>query len=271
MTDTVEIGITIDRPVADVLRITLDRPQVLNALNPEMVIALNETLEAAAADSDCRVIIITGAGRGFCSGQDMAAAAKRNAGKGPSAADKLVGQERFSSIIRRIRAVPQPVIAGVNGVAAGAGMGIALAADIRIASTTARFLVASVRIGVTGGESGLSYHLPRLIGIGRAGEILMTGRPVEAVEAERIGMVNRLVEPAQLEQALLDQAAALLANSPFSITQTKRLMWRNLDAPDLMSALELEDRTQILASMTDDYKEALAAFAEKRPPRFSGR
>jgi enoyl-CoA hydratase len=163
------------------------------------------------------------------------------------------------------------VIAGVNGVAAGAGMAIAMAADIRIAVTTARFLVASVRIGVTGGESGMSYNLPRLIGIGRAAEILMTGRPVEAAEAERIGMVNRVVAADALDQAVQEQAAALLANSPFSVTQTKRLMWRNLDAADLEAALDLEDRVQILASMTDDYKEALAAFAEKRPPKFSGR
>jgi enoyl-CoA hydratase len=99
----------------------------------------------------------------------------------------------------------------------------------------------------------------------------MTGRPIDAAEADRIGMVNRLVAPEELQQAALDQAAALLANSPFSITQTKRLMWRNLDAADLETALELEDRVQILASMTEDYKEALAAFAEKRPPRFSGR
>ncbi len=264
-------GITLDQPAEAVTRITLDRPEVLNALNPEMVIGLSDALDQVGADPACRVVILTGAGRGFCSGQDMAAAKKRNAGVGPAAAEKLRGQERFSGIIRRIRTIPQPVIAAVNGVAAGAGMGIAMAADIRIATTTARFLVASVRIGVTGGESGLSYHLPRLIGIGRAGEILMTGRPVQAEEAERIGMVNRIVEPEALEQAALEQAAALLANSPFSIAQTKRLMWRNLDAADLASALELEDRVQIVASMTDDYKEALAAFAEKRPPRFTGR
>lgn len=264
-------GITVDSPAEAVTRILLDRPEVLNALSPEMVIAFNDALDAVAADPGCRVVVITGAGRGFCSGQDMAAARKRNAGAGPAAAEKLVGQQRFSRIIARIRALPQPVIAAVNGVAAGAGMGIAAAADIRIASTAARFLVASVRIGVSGGESGLSYNLPRLIGIGRAAEILMTGRPIGAEEAERIGLVNRLVEPAGLDQAVQDQAAALLANSPFSINQTKRLMWRNLDAADLEAALELEDRIQILASMTEDYKEALAAFAEKRPPRFSGR
>lgn len=264
-------GITLDQPAEAVTRITLDRPEVLNALDPEMVVGLSAALDGIGADPGCRVVIITGAGRGFCSGQDMAAAKKRNTGAGPAAAEKLRGQERFSGIIKRIRSIPQPVIAAVNGVAAGAGMGIAMAADIRIAVNTARFLVASVRIGVSGGESGLSYHLPRLIGIGRAGEILMTGRPVQAAEAEQIGMVNRLVAPEELEQAALDQAAALLANSPFSIAQTKRLMWRNLDASDLDSALELEDRVQIVASMTDDYKEALAAFAEKRPPRFTGR
>jgi enoyl-CoA hydratase len=266
-----ESGISLDQPAAAVTRITLDRPDTLNALSPEMVVAFNEALDGIAADPDCRVVIITGAGRGFCSGQDMAAAKKRNTGAGPTAASKLVGQQRFSRIIAKIRALPQPVIAAVNGVAAGAGMAICMAADIRIAVDSVRFLVASVRIGVTGGESGMSYHLPRLIGIGRAAEILMTGRPVHAEEAERIGMVNRLVAPEALEQAALDQAAALLANSPFSIAQTKRLMWRNLDASDLEQALELEDRVQILASMTDDYKEALAAFAEKRPPRFSGR
>jgi len=264
-------GITLEQPAEAVTRIVLDRPDVLNALSPEMVVAFNDALDGIAADPGCRVVVLTGAGRGFCSGQDMAAAKKRNTGAGPSAAEKLVGQQRFSRIIAKIRALPQPVIAAVNGVAAGAGMAIAMTCDIRIASTAARFLVASVRIGVTGGESGLSYNLPRLIGIGRAAEILMTGRPIDAAEADRIGMVNRLVAPEELQQAALDQAAALLANSPFSITQTKRLMWRNLDAADLETALELEDRVQILASMTDDYKEALAAFAEKRPPRFSGR
>ena len=266
-----ESGIRLDHPAKGVTRLLLDRPDVLNALSPEMVVGFNDALDEIAADHACRVLVVTGAGRGFCSGQDMGAAKRRNEGAGPTAAEKLQGQQRFSRIIAKMRALPQPVIAAVNGVAAGAGMAICMAADIRIATVNARFLVASVRIGVTGGESGMSYNLPRLIGIGRAAEILMTGRPIEAAEAERIGMANRVVEPGELDQAVMQQAAALLANSPFSITQTKRLIWRNLDAGDLEAALELEDRVQILASMTDDYKEALAAFAEKRPAHFTGR
>src|SRR5512139_1624952 len=118
-------GITLEQPVEAVTRILLDRPDTLNALSPEMVVAFNDALDAIAADPGCRVVVISGSGRGFCSGQDMAAAKKRNTGAGPSAAEKLVGQQRFSRIIAKIRALPQPVIAAVNGVAAGAGMAIA--------------------------------------------------------------------------------------------------------------------------------------------------
>ena len=152
-----------------------------------------------------------------------------------------------------------------------AGMALALAADIRLASRSARFLNAAVRLGLTAGESGMSYMLPRLIGAARAFEILITGRPVDAEEAERIGLVARLVD----DFALLADAEALarqiLENSPFATKHTKRLIWQNLDAPSFAAAVELENRTQMLASLTDDYKEATAAFTDRRPAQFKGR
>jgi enoyl-CoA hydratase len=170
----------------------------------------------------------------------------------------------------RLRSMPRVVIAAVNGPCAGAGLALALAADIRIAARSARFLVASVRLGLTAGESGITYFLPRLLGASRAFEIMLTGRPVDAPEAERLGLCTQLVEDGAAVGAALALAKTILANSPFSIAHTKRLMWENLDAASFRAAIELENRSQILASLTDDYKEATAAFTEKRAPAFRG-
>lgn len=251
--------------------IRLNRPRQLNALTREMVDQFNATLDRIAQDGSLRAVILTGAGRGFCAGQDVTAADARNRTAPSALVERMYWQERFAAMGERLRAMPQIVIAAVNGPCVGAGMAIALASDVRIIARSARFLNAAVRLGLTAGESGISYLLPRLIGASRAFEILLTGRPIEAEEAERIGLAARLVEDA----ALLDEATAfarqVLANSPFGITHTKRLLWENLDAPSYHMAIELENRSQILASMTDDYKEATAAFTEKRPAKFQGR
>lgn len=224
----------------------------------------------AAGDSACRVVILTGAGRGFCSGQDVAAADARNRTAPSSITERYYWQEQFVGMTRRIRALPQVVVAAVNGPCVGAGMAIALAADVRIIAHEAQFHVAAVRLGLTAGESGISYLLPRLIGASRAFEILLTGRPIDAQEAHRIGLAARLVE----RDALLPEAVAwtemLLRNSPFATRHTKSVMWTNLDAPSFEAAVELENRAQILGSLTNDYKEATAAFTEKRPPAFRG-
>ncbi len=266
-------GETIEVEVAEagIAVLRLNNPARLNAFSRESVALFNRRVDDIAADPAIRALILTGAGRGFCSGQDVTAADARNR-TGPSGlVERLHWQEQFAGMGRRLRAMPQLVVAAVNGPCVGAGLAIALAADMRIATPSARFMVGAVRLGLSAGESGISYLLPRLIGASRAFEIMLTGRAVDAAEAERIGLCVRLVA----EDGLLVEACTLarqvLANSPFAVAHTKRLMWDNLDAGSYDAAIELENRTQILASMTDDYKEATAAFTEKRPPRFTGR
>jgi enoyl-CoA hydratase len=249
----------------------LNRPARLNAFTREMVVEFNGRLDELTEDRECRALILTGTGRGFCSGQDVVAADERNRHAPSGLVERLYWQEQFAGMSERIRALPQVVVAAVNGPCVGVGMAIALAADVRIISRSARFLVAAVRLGLTAGESGISYLLPRLIGASRAFEIMLTGRPIEAEEAERIGLAARLVDDVELPPAAEQWTRDMLANSPFATQHTKRVMWENLDASSFRAALELENRSQILASMTEDYKEATAAFTEKRAARFSGR
>jgi enoyl-CoA hydratase len=263
--------ILVERVEPQIALITLNRPERLNALTRESVAELNAALDALAADPGCRAVVITGAGRGFCSGQDMNASNARNESGASGVIEKLHWQERFSGMGARLRAMPQLVVAAVNGPAVGAGMAIALSADIRLANPSARFLVAAVRIGLTGGESGLSYLLPRLIGASRAFDILLTGRAIEADEAERWGLVRSISDSDTLVEDALAYARTVLQNSPYSVATTKRLMWENLDAASYQAAIEAENRAQILGTMTEDYAEATAAFVAKRPPSFSGR
>ncbi len=262
--------VLVERRADGIAIVTLNRPARLNAVTRESLTLLNLTLDCLAQDRECRAVIITGAGRGFCSGLDLDAANKRNAEGSTGAIDKLYWQEHFAGLGGRLRAMPKLVVAAVNGPAVGVGMALALSADVRIAAPSARFLVASVRLGISAGESGISYLLPRLIGAGRAFDILLTGRPVEAQEAERIGLVLRVTEADNLVADALGYATTVLGNSPFSVAQTKKLMWENLDA-GYSSAVGAENLTQILGTMTRDYAEAAAAFVEKRPPRFEGR
>jgi enoyl-CoA hydratase len=262
--------ILIDRSVAGIAAVSLNRPSQLNALTREMLARFNTALDELAADEDCRAVIIMGSGRAFCAGLDLQAANSRNKQQSSGAVDKLVWQEHFAGLGARLRAMPKLVVAAVNGPAAGVGMALALSADVRIATPSARFLIASVRLGLSAGESGISYLLPRMIGASRAFDILLTGRPIEAAEAERIGLVLRLAEPGDLLAQAIGYAQTVLANSPYSVAQTKKLMWDNLDA-SFAIAIAAENRTQILGTMTRDYAEATAAFMEKRPPRFEGR
>jgi enoyl-CoA hydratase len=180
-------------------------------------------------------------------------------------------QEAYAEAFAGFHLLAKPVVAAVNGAAAGAGLALALAADVRLASPSARFNAAFVRIGLTGGDLGFSWALPRTVGLGHASLIMLTGRLVDAAYAYRIGLVNDVVDPEDLLVASLDLADEIAANSPWGIRLTKQVLQANVDAPSLHAAMELENRNQVLATRTLDMQEALAAFREKRPARFLGR
>ncbi|WP_131746668.1 enoyl-CoA hydratase-related protein [Frankia sp. Cppng1_Ct_nod] len=262
-------SVVVSWPRPSVAQVTLSRPGRLNALTFAMVEELSDTFARLGTGGRARVIVLTGAGRAFCAGLDLAGHVQSTMTRRRGPAERLRGQERFAAMVRTIRAIPQPVVAAVNGAAAGAGMALALAADVRVAAASARFHVAAVKIGLSAGECGISYHLPRYVGSSRAFEIMLTGRPVDGAEADRIGLVSRVVDDADLLDRTLDTAEAICSNSPFAVAMTKKIMWANLEA-GFDAAIELENRTQILASMTADSAEAMQAFIEKRPPVFTG-
>jgi 2-(1,2-epoxy-1,2-dihydrophenyl)acetyl-CoA isomerase len=209
------------------------------------------------------VLILTGAGRAFCAGQDLA---ERMSPDAPPLDVEL--RERYNPIIRAIRAMDQPVIAAVNGVAAGAGASLAFACDLRIAATEARFVLAFGRIGLVP-DSGATWFLPRLIGASRAAELAMVGDPVSADEAVRIGLVHRVVGVEVLAAEARTLADRLAASAPAALAMTKHALDRSWSV-DLDGALNEEARLQGIAGATADHAEGMAAFREKRPPRFSG-
>ncbi|MFT3968382.1 MAG: enoyl-CoA hydratase/isomerase family protein [Sphingobium sp.] len=260
----------LDRQSDAITLIRLNRPDARNALTTDMARRLTALLDDVEADAGCRVVILAAEGAGFCAGLDLKAALS-----GPGAPEGVVDwmalQEVFAGLMKRLHGLRQPVIAAVQGACVGAGFGLALAADIRIAAADARFLVGAVKVGLSAGECGISYHLPRLIGAGRAFEIMLTGRPVAAEEALRLGLASDVAAPEALLDRALETARAIAANAPYSIKHTKQIMWTNLEAPGLDSAIELENHVQVAALMSGDFREAATAFSEKRPPRFTGR
>jgi enoyl-CoA hydratase/carnithine racemase len=259
----------VDQPDEGVTRITLDRPERLNAMNATLVAELHEVLGAIAVDRTCRVVVLTGAGRGFCAGLDLAG---YGAAPGAGGLDRVGAtfstQTDIAALVPRLRSLPQPVIAAVNGAAAGGGLALTLASDIRIAGASARFNVAFVRIGLSGCDIGVSWLLPRLIGASRAWELMLTGRIIDAKEADRIGLVLRVVPDDRLQSAALETASLIAANAPWGVRMTKEVMWSQLEVGSLQAGIDLENRTQVLSSLTTDMQEAVAAFLQKRPPRF---
>jgi enoyl-CoA hydratase len=249
--------------------LTLRRPEKLNALSWAMIDEFNATLAEVAEDDSVRALILTGEGRGFCGGMDLGGPDR--VGTREDTVSIFGRQERLSRMAIALRELPQPAIAAVNGPAAGGGMALALACDVRLCSTLGRFNVAFVRIGLSGCDVGVSHLLPRIVGLGAASELMLTGRQVDAEEALRIGLANSVHEPDQLLDAAADLAEAMARNSPFGLRMTKQVLHRNVDAPSLEAAIELENRTQILTTRTDDMKEALDAFVEKREPEFHNR
>ncbi|MEI2778325.1 MAG: enoyl-CoA hydratase-related protein [Tetrasphaera sp.] len=259
--------ILLDRPVDGVVVATLNRPDRLNAQTDTMFREFERLARALNDDDDLRVVILTGAGRAFCAGFDLDDA-KNLPGLG--ALGFLHQQERAARGLHALRHIRVPLIAAVNGPAAGGGFSLALAADIRIASPTARFNAAFVKIGLTAGDLGVSWLLPRLVGPARANEIAFTGAQVDAEEAERIGLVNKVVPADQLMSECLAMAELIKANSPGGVQLSKRAIQNNLEVASYAAAIELENRGQALLTRSADMPEALAAFLEKRPANFTG-
>lgn len=247
--------------------VTLSRPERLNALTAELMATLELELAALDADERCRVIVITGSGRGFCAGLDLQEgfdADEIDAHGG--AVGGMLAQERVARALTAPRRLATPVIAAVNGPAAGGGLALALSCDIRVAAPTAAFNVAFVKIGLSGCDCGVSWLLPRAVGASAANEMMLTGRPVDAEEALRIGLVSEVADDAV--EAARWTARMIAQNSPFGVAMTKQVMWEALAAPSLDAAIALENRTQVLATLTEDMREAHRAFIERRSPDF---
>jgi enoyl-CoA hydratase len=244
--------VILDRPRVGVAVLRLNRPERLNAINEAMRSELTRAFDTLATDTSVNVVVITGEGRGFCSGIDV-----RDFGPGmleatDPAIDRLRFQESMAALPHAISALPQPVIAAVNGPSVGAGLALCLAADIRICSTTATFGNAAILLGLSGAEMGMSYFLPRIVGSSVAAEWMLTGRTVSAEEADRRGLVSQLVAPDELLDRALEIAGAIADLVPLGVQLTKRALQVNTDAAGLAAALELENRNQVLTHATDE-------------------
>ncbi len=237
--------LSVETPTPGVVTLRLNRPDTLNAINQVMRGELLQTLAGLATDADVRAVVLTGSGRGFCSGLDT-----RSFGDIPTAADPAIDRLRFQESIaalpQAIRALPQPVIAAVNGPCVGAGLALCLAADIRICSTAASFGNGAILLGLSGAEMGMSYHLPRIVGTSVAADWMLTGRTVTAAEADRRGLVSELLAPDVLDGRAVELAVAVASLSALGVQLTKRALHANTDAT-LDAALELENRNQVLS------------------------
>ena len=270
-TDTAS-EVLVTTPAAGVRQITLNRPEKLNAMNVTLVRRLHAVLDELADDRGCRVVILTGAGRGFCAGLDLTGygTVPAHEGQGP-VQQGFATQQHIAGLIPHLRRLPYPVIAAVNGPAAGGGFALVLGSDIRLAAASARFNAAFVRIGLSACDIGTSWLLPRLVGAGRAHELMLTGRIFGAEEAARIGLVLEVVPDDVLLERALEEAELVMRNSPMGIHMTKEVMWSALEIPGQQAAIDLENRTQIMVSQTADATEARRAFLEKRPPEYQDR
>ncbi len=272
MTESAEDLVLRSEPRPGVVQLTLSRPDKLNAMTEPLVSELHRQLREVSADLACRVVILTGSGRGFCAGLDLG-------GFGTIKGTESFGhtqrtwqvQRAIAGLVQEIRRMPQPVIAAVNGPAAGGGLALVCASDIRIASSGAVFSTSFIRIGVTGCDIGTSWMLPRLVGAARAHELMLTSRRFDAAEALRIGLVTDVVEPAQLADRVDAMAGALLSAPPLSLALTKQGMWLALEIPSFDAMVGVENRQQVLTSATQDATEAMDSYRSRREPEYRNR
>lgn len=256
--------------IDDAIRVVrLNRPDRLNALSIDLAIELDDALSSIAADNLARVVVLTGNGRGFCSGLDL-----KDYGIVPNAEHLSVhrlasrSMSVYSQLTRRLRAIPQPVIAAVNGVAYGGGMCLSVATDLRIAGESAEFNATGIVNGLTSAEMGIGWILPRLIGAANSNDLLLTGRRIDAAEALRIGLVSRVVADASLLDEALSMAATMARYSHHGLEATKQALWVEQEISSLHAAIEFEDRNQLMAGFTDNLPEAIRAFDQGREPEY---
>lgn len=258
---TVEPGIT---------RISIDRPDRLNALTFELVVELHDAFDAVAADPDCKVVILTGNGRAFCAGLDL-----KDFGTPPSPGGHLhmpIGvdaQTFMSNLTVRMRDLPQVIVAAVNGPAFGGGLALACAADIRLAGASARFCSAFIRTGLSGTDIGITYLLPRLIGSANAFDLILTGRDIDAEEAHHMGLVSRVAADDELSELALDYARRMAAYTGVGLRTTKEVLWHNVEATNLTQAIALEARNQNLLNASPEVHAYMAAYRDRTTGRKS--
>jgi enoyl-CoA hydratase len=262
--------VSIEKPRDQVTLITLNRPERMNAMAFDVMIPFREALAEVGNDNATRVVVVTGAGHGFCSGADH-----EDSGIVPNIDGLTVptialrAMELLDEVITTIRKLHQPVVAAVNGAAIGGGMCLALACDVRIASTAAYFRAAGINNGLTASELGISYLLPRAIGSSRAAEIMLSGRDVDAAEAERIGLVSKVTSPETMLDECYALAERIIGFSRPGIELTKRMLWDSLDASSLGSHMHHEGIAQLFVRLTtQNFEEAVRARKQKRPPVF---
>jgi enoyl-CoA hydratase len=245
----------LERPCDGVAVLRLNRPKQLNAIDEAMQTELLSVLSDLATDHAVHAIVLTGAGRGFCAGIDVRNFGPSMLEASAPALDRMRFQEKMAALAEAVRALPQPVVAAVNGPCVGAGLALCLAADIRICSTAASFGNAAILLGLSGAEMGISYHLPRIVGTSVAADWMLTGRTVSATEADRRGLVSEIVEPDRLAERAVELASQIASHSPLGAQLTKRALQVNTDAASLASAMELENRNQVISHATDEAAE----------------
>jgi enoyl-CoA hydratase len=262
--------IQVERPRPRVALVTLNRPERMNAISFDVMVPFRETLEALSHDNDVRVVVVTGAGNGFCSGADhVDAGAPPNIDGLTMPGIALRAMELLDDVILTLRRMHQPVIGAINGAAIGGGSCLSLAFDIRIAADTAYFRAAGINNGLTASEMGISYLLPRAVGSSRAFEIMLSGRDVPATEAERIGLVSRVVPAGELLDTSYDLAERIIGFSHPGVELTKRSLWASLDAASLGQHMHQEGIGQLFVRMlTENFEEAVRARREGRAPVF---
>jgi enoyl-CoA hydratase len=264
--------VLLDHPHPGVARITLHRPERLNAINNALLSGFSDALDIVDTDPEVRCVVLTGAGRGFCAGADLKGTddVPGSEGFGP-VLTTFAYQQRIVGVVTRLRRLRKPIISAVNGAASGGGFAFVLGSDIRIAAESARFNAAFIKIGISGWDQSVSWLLPRLVGAANAHLLMLTGRLIPAAEAYRMGMLAQVVPDDELLPTAYAIADEIALNSPFGVWMTKEVMWTALEIPSQQALIDLENRTQVLASLTEDADEQLNSYLSKREPHYRWR